>query len=419
MAKVTGPAGSGIHGKIGPLTYVMKGNEQLVMQSPDFGKRVIRTEDQADVRVRISALAKAFKAFGHQLDFTYAKDKPTQNTYALFLKNNMPDSRIYITKEESKQGYQILDNFVVSSGEQLKTIRCVEKDNEVVSDICLGSLAIGENTTVKDFSLAVAGNNGGRFRNHHRIYFLRAVQYPALNNYPPTINVTSYSLTLDEFDANNLNTKLYEVVGKDAFKSVQALDIDGNTHNYLGADKTANSLVAWVHCMDTEGYHTVCSTQRLFGTPPFLQQYSGMTARNRAIDSWGITMENVASPNSPNSDVATMGPELSLTQDASDPSGIPSTPSTPSNPDTPAAQVVIATAVSPAGAGTVSGGGTYDRGAVVTLTATASEPEVKPFTRWSDGVTANPRTVTATQSATYTAVFGTESGGGGGMGEGR
>ena len=84
--------------------------------------------------------------------------------------------------------------------------------------------------------------------------------------------------------------------------------------------------------------------------------------------------------------------------------------------------MVITTAVSPTGAGTVTGGGTSASGAQVTLTATATEPETAPFTRWSDGVTDNPRTVTATTSRTYTALFGSQSqegGSGGGMGEGR
>lgn len=58
--------------------------------------------------------------------------------------------------------------------------------------------------------------------------------------------------------------------------------------------------------------------------------------------------------------------------------------------------------------GTVSGGGTYNHGATATLTATRTTSNCNiDFLQWSDGVKNNPRTVTVTAAATYTAQFGT------------
>lgn len=53
--------------------------------------------------------------------------------------------------------------------------------------------------------------------------------------------------------------------------------------------------------------------------------------------------------------------------------------------------------------GTVSGGGTYEVGSSVTLTATPNSGY--KFVKWSDGNTSNPRTITVSGNATYTAVF--------------
>lgn len=53
--------------------------------------------------------------------------------------------------------------------------------------------------------------------------------------------------------------------------------------------------------------------------------------------------------------------------------------------------------------GTVTGGGTYAAGQTVTLTATANSGY--HFVRWQDGNTSNPRTITVTGNATYTAYF--------------
>ncbi|MBR5725663.1 MAG: choice-of-anchor J domain-containing protein, partial [Muribaculaceae bacterium] len=63
----------------------------------------------------------------------------------------------------------------------------------------------------------------------------------------------------------------------------------------------------------------------------------------------------------------------------------------------------ITTSVSPANSGTVSGAGTYNHGATATLTATPATGY--SFVNWSDGVTTNPRTVTVTGVASYTANF--------------
>lgn len=53
--------------------------------------------------------------------------------------------------------------------------------------------------------------------------------------------------------------------------------------------------------------------------------------------------------------------------------------------------------------GSVSGGGTYEEGKTVTLTAIPNDGYV--FKQWSDDNTDNPRTVTVTGDATYTAEF--------------
>lgn len=64
--------------------------------------------------------------------------------------------------------------------------------------------------------------------------------------------------------------------------------------------------------------------------------------------------------------------------------------------------LITATADNPT-MGSVLGGGTYNYGSSVTLTATANEHY--HFTQWNDGSTLNPRTVTVNGPASYTANF--------------
>lgn len=83
-------------------------------------------------------------------------------------------------------------------------------------------------------------------------------------------------------------------------------------------------------------------------------------------------------------------------------------PSTDSGQDdsssTGSGQVFIGTAVNDESMGSVSGGGTYDKGTAVTLTATANDGY--RFVQWTDDSLDNPREVTADVSGViYTAVF--------------
>lgn len=71
------------------------------------------------------------------------------------------------------------------------------------------------------------------------------------------------------------------------------------------------------------------------------------------------------------------------------------------------AQYTITTNVNPADAGTVDGDGTYPAGETIYLTATANPGWT--FSHWNDGITTNPRSITVTGDATYTANFLQES----------
>ena len=78
-----------------------------------------------------------------------------------------------------------------------------------------------------------------------------------------------------------------------------------------------------------------------------------------------------------------------------DPEPVEPTPTTP--------QYTITVTANNDAYGTVTGGGTYDSAATVTLTATPNEGY--KFVNWNDGNTQNPRIVTVTANATYTANF--------------
>ena len=68
-----------------------------------------------------------------------------------------------------------------------------------------------------------------------------------------------------------------------------------------------------------------------------------------------------------------------------------------------ATKYTVTTSVNPANAGTVTGGGSYYKDSSIELKAVANSGY--KFSKWSDGNTDNPRTITVTGNKTYTAQF--------------
>ena len=74
----------------------------------------------------------------------------------------------------------------------------------------------------------------------------------------------------------------------------------------------------------------------------------------------------------------------------------------------PTPQYTITVTANDPAMGSVSGGGTYDEGSVITLTATPNSGY--RFMCWNDGNTYNPRTVTVTADMSFTAYFEADGG---------
>ena len=92
-----------------------------------------------------------------------------------------------------------------------------------------------------------------------------------------------------------------------------------------------------------------------------------------------------------------------------DPEDEPTDPTVPSGGGSDAGgsgntnQVSVTTTANDSSMGSVTGAGTYNKGESVTLIAMANDGY--RFVKWNDGVTDNPRTVSADEDVTYSAVF--------------
>ena len=134
---------------------------------------------------------------------------------------------------------------------------------------------------------------------------------------------------------------------------------------------------------------TEISAQYLIVENKLLEAYQNDEAYEEAVNSYGGSTDIFLSPDEKSN------------KEKTDEVVSPTTPT-----DTKKTLTLVA---NPMGGGSVTGGGKYEAGTEVTITATPSENYT--FKRWSDNDTSASRTITVNSNQTLTAYFETVTGG--------
>ena len=138
--------------------------------------------------------------------------------------------------------------------------------------------------------------------------------------------------------------------------------------------------LVWFHSRK-EAAKTLVSTQHLICENNLLKEYQGQAAYQRATDSYGGVSDVYLRPNGVLNPVE---------------NSVPVAPSVEG-------KKTLRLSASPVNGGTVSGGGSFNKGSRVSINAVASGDYT--FSRWSDGDTSASRTVTVNEDLSLTAHF--------------
>lgn len=251
----------------------------------------------------------------------------------------------------------------------IKSISINGKGNQAVTDISLGDLAITDETTVKEFSNAVVQNNA-LYEYGDQITFFLVRQDVNDVTMLPMAEVDACCVVLDKAS----KTKLLTVVDDRGF-SVQEGRLAAQAANDFG-----DHGLVWIHSRK-EAAKTLVSTQHLICENNLLKEYQGQAAYQRATDSYGGVSDVYLRPNGVLNPVE---------------GSVPVVPSVEG-------KKTLRLSASPVNGGTVSGGGSFDKGSRVSISAVASGDYT--FSRWSDGDTSASRTVTVNEDLSLTAYF--------------
>lgn len=197
-----------------------------------------------------------------------------QTDYNRFMGINLHAEPVYLEKSAARLGAAIVAPYVISQG-SLPSIQV--SGATPATDIALGQLTIGDDTTVAEFAQAVVQNNGG-YRYGDQLSFFRLVQEEDSQDGHPYISVTATRVNLDPADTS----KLRDVAPASGFSTVSGM---------LGADAALDGAgIAWIHSRTVNG-KTRVSSQRLVVDNDLLEEYGTAQMLSVATNSYGGSTE--------------------------------------------------------------------------------------------------------------------------------
>lgn len=255
-------------------------NGTILARSPRKASTPRRSEKQMFMRCQLSNVAANHQLYNDRLLLAFEGKPSGVSVYNMMIQANYGVSPVFITKQERLNGGCVVADYQFCRG-SLTSIAVEKKANGVVmSDIALGGLVIGAETTVAQLAAAVIANNAG-WEEHDQITFFHAKQTRDAFSNVPRATMDSWKVVLDKNDETALLTQVSAL----GFTSVST----GTDGQYvLGMrEPLANAGCAWVHSRQDKGGALKVGSQRLFVENEMLTYYRSDAAKKAAYDSYG------------------------------------------------------------------------------------------------------------------------------------
>lgn len=275
-------------GSMGTITYTTRAGKTL-------GKDRIRlttnpkTYAQMRRRVQWANIVNIWHAFNGLLHPSFQDRTALISDFNRFVGANIGRVPVYLTQGEASQGGAVVAPYQMSWGTLPPiSVSANGTSGEVGTDISLGSLTIGDSTTLKQFSDAIVESNP-HFRFGDQITAFVLLQSVNTVTGVPYTEVRAFEVTLDHEDTEtliaDLDPDLY------VFANQGATD-------KLGMNSTVNGGVVYIHSRLTGDNTTLVSSQRLVVSNTLLSRYQSGQALSSAVKSYGgSTVSAYLTPN--------------------------------------------------------------------------------------------------------------------------
>ena len=238
-----------------------------------------KTPAQMGQRVKWANLVAFYRANASWMPKAFENKKATQSDYNKFMSLNASSSRIYLTKEQARQGACVVDSYRVSDG-TLQPVDIFPAENNWVTNLYLTGLdKLDETTTLAAFSNALLSSNAG-LRSGDQLSFIRVTQLFNNTTDIPYVQVRAYELLINEQGTGLLKDFWpVELIGLGEEQETPALMVKNN--NKQGGFAIIVSR--------TQGGRVLVSPSQItqVNMAAVINQYSSSAALQAAIDSYG------------------------------------------------------------------------------------------------------------------------------------
>lgn len=156
-----------------------------------------KTPAQMGQRVKWANLVAFYRANAGWMPKAFENKKATQSDYNKFMSLNASRSRIFLTKDQARQGACVVDAYQVSDG-SLQPVEIFTTTNKWVTNLYLkGLVDLDDSTTIAAFSQALLSSNAG-LRSGDQLSFIRVTQLFNNSTGVPYIQVRAYELIINE-----------------------------------------------------------------------------------------------------------------------------------------------------------------------------------------------------------------------------
>lgn len=277
MAKISGVA-TQLSGKVGQLIYRQTKYGTVVYEARKTSVPQ-RTEAQMQVRTQWSNLAAVYRQFNQTLKKGFEGLNGKMHDYNAFLQANTNVVKVYVPKSVRLNGGSVLAPYQITRGTLPSVAMTKGAGGVLVSDVSVGSLVIGAETTVADLANAVIALNDG-WQAGDQLTFFYGVQTTDAVTGIPRARIYGYKVMLNPGDS----TPLLEVVNGVGFTSVAS----AGSGFVLGMDRAIEDGAAvWIHSREDGTGGLKVSTQFMYVDSSVLAGYQTSAAMAGAANSYG------------------------------------------------------------------------------------------------------------------------------------
>lgn len=263
-------------GKVGDFVFRKVGPEYIVSEKPPKKGTSMGTQNQAFYRAQWGNLVRFWQSFTDRDKPSFEAATINVSHFNLFMRANINGTRVYLTKEQVRLGACVVAPYRVSEGNLPVVPLTYESGGYYASNIQLGDLVIGDDTTISEFSRAVVANNSD-FQYGDQIAVFIATQIVESVGGLPRVQMQGFKIELDTSSVESESMAVFDVMGTGNVSSV-----DG----HLCVARGDGACI--VHSRKTSTGETLVSTQSFVVNNAILSEYTNTDARLKAAESYGI-----------------------------------------------------------------------------------------------------------------------------------